>query len=66
MRRKWFLVCCLAVAAWSLTTAAGDRSRMVALDPGSALPADLVDPEDRSSWDLSSVSLTGGEPTTPE
>jgi hypothetical protein len=39
---------------------------MVALDPGSALPADLVDPEDRSSWDLSSVSLTGGEPTTPE
>src|SRR5262245_28573496 len=61
MLRRFVLVGCLTITSWPLIAADSDRPSMVALDPGGTLPADLVDPEDRSRWDLSSLSLTDGE-----
>jgi len=65
-RRLSVLVCCLFVATLSMAASDGRRPRMVSLDPGSALPMDLVEPEDKSSWDLSSVSLANPSPSNVE
>lgn len=66
MPLRWSFLCCLAVTTWSMTAAEVGRSPRIALDPGSALPIDLVEPEDKSYWDLSSVILVAGEPSNAE
>ena len=58
MSRWLFVLLCCGLAVFIATPSVeARRPELKALDPGGRLPADLVDPEDKSVWDLSNVTF---------
>jgi len=56
---RWLVVlfCCVLTVCIATPSVEAGRPELKALDPTGRLPADLVDPEDKSAWDLSNVTF---------